>query len=236
MGLNRSRASLSDALFSGVQQRVLGLLFGQPGRSFHGNELMRLSASGKGGLQRELQRLTDSGLVTVSPVANQKRYQANPDSPLFEEICAIVHKTFGVADVLRDALAPLEKRIALAFVFGSVAKRTDTSASDIDMLVVSDSVSYQDVFRALGDSESKLGRTLSPTLYTTAEFARRRSEGNSFVLRVLEQPKIFLIGGEHDLEEPGKPRKDRQAQARAAGAGGIGRTASLGKHAPQRRA
>lgn len=200
MGPSNASTGLSAALFSGVQQRVLGLLFGQPGRSFHGNELMKLAGSGKGALQRELKRLTESGLVSVAAVGNQKRYQANPASPIYGELCSIVDKTFGVAEVLRQALAPIAARIFLAFVFGSVAKRSDTAASDIDLFVVSDSVSYQDVFKALEESESRLGRKLNATLYTAGEFARRRAQGNSFIKGVLEQPKIFLIGSDHDLE------------------------------------
>lgn len=174
---------------------------------------MRLAGSGKGGLQRELRRLTDSGLVSVTDVGNQKRYQANKASPIFDELCAIVQKTFGLTDILRAALLPLENRIVLAFVYGSVAKETDTARSDIDLLVVSDSLSYQELLAALGDSEPRLGRKINPTLYTAADLARRRAAGNSFVLRVLDQPKLFLIGEAHDLGAIGKPGEDRKTES-----------------------
>jgi predicted nucleotidyltransferase len=194
------RTSLGDSLFSGVQQRVLGVLFGAPDKSFYRNELMRLTGSGKGALQRELDRLEQSGLVTVRPVGNQKHYQANKDAPIFEELRGIVVKTFGVADVLRKALAPLAKAITAAFIFGSIAKRSDTSASDIDVLVVSDKLGYQDLIKALLPAEAALGgRKINPTIHSRAELARKRKERSSFVVRVLEQPKIFLIGSEHDL-------------------------------------
>ena len=162
MGLTKTNIGLSEALFTGVQQRVLALLFGQPDRSFHVNELMRLASSGKGGLQRELRRLTEPGLVSVTEVGNQKRYQANQASPIFDELCAIVRKTFGLARVLRTALQPLEDRIVLAFVYGSVAKQADTVHSDIDLLVVSDVLSYQDLLAMLGESESRLGLKINP--------------------------------------------------------------------------
>lgn len=220
MGLTGTRTGLSEALFAKGQRQVLSLLFGQPNRSFHGNELMRLTESGKGGLQRELRRLTESGLVSVTQVGNQKRYQANPASPIFDELCGIVRKTFGLADVLRETLSPMESRIFLAFVYGSVAKQTDAADSDIDLLVVSDTVSYGELLVALGESETRLGRKISPTLYTAAELARRRAESNSFILRVLEQPKLFLIGGTHELGEPGKSRDDRKIESGAAGADG----------------
>jgi predicted nucleotidyltransferase len=221
MGPFDAPVSLSEALFSGVQRRVLRLLFGEPGSAFHHNEILKLTGSGKGGLRRELQRLVGSGLVLVNNVGNQKRYQANPDSPIFSELRAIVQKTFGLSDELRDALRAIADRIKLAFVYGSFAKRTDTAASDIDLLVVSDSLSYQDLLAALAETEARLKRKVNPTLYTAADFARRRAEGNSFIVRVLEQPKLLLIGDPNEFGEPRKPGEDRQTEGRGSGAGGV---------------
>ena len=194
------QSGLGDALFAGVQQRVLGALFGNPERSFYGNELLRLTGSGKGALQRELDRLVKAGLVTVRSVGNQKHYQANPEAPIFEELRGIAIKTFGIGDVLRGALLPLAKKIRAAFIYGSVARRADTTRSDIDLLVVSDSLGYQDLIKALQTAERGLGRKISPTLYSAVELAKKRSGRNAFVLRVLEQPKIFLIGSDRDFE------------------------------------
>ncbi len=160
---------------------------------------MRLTGSGKGALQRELDRLEQSGLVTVQPVGNQKHYQANRQAPIFDELRAIVAKTFGLADVLRKALRPLEKDISAAFVFGSVAKKSDTTRSDIDLFVVSEKVGYTELIQALLHAEAALGRKVNPTVHSSAELARKRKERNSFVSRVLEQPKIFLIGSENNL-------------------------------------
>jgi predicted nucleotidyltransferase len=194
-----ARTSLADALFSTTQQRVLAYLFGQPERSFFATELIKLAGSGSGAVQRELARLADSGLVTVKRIGTQKHYQANPKSPLFAELCGIAQKTVGLAEPLRDALAPLAKRITAAFVFGSVAKRSDTATSDIDVLVLSDSVDYADVFDALQSAEARLGRTVNPTVYTPSNWRRKRKEGNAFVVKVGRQAKVFLIGTEEDL-------------------------------------
>jgi predicted nucleotidyltransferase len=193
------RASLADALFSVTQQRVLGFLFGQPERSFFATELIKLAGGGSGAVQRELVRLADSGLVTVTRVGTQKHYQANPKSPIFTELCAIAQKTVGLAEPLRKALAPLAQRITAAFVFGSVAKRSDTARSDIDVLVLSDSVDYTDVFAALQSAETKLGRTINPTVYKPADWRKKRKNGNAFVVKVTAQPKVFLIGTEEAL-------------------------------------
>ncbi len=194
-----SRTSLADALFSTTRQRVLAYLFGQPERSFFATELIGLAGSGSGAVQRELARLSDSGLVSVKRVGTQKHYQANPKSPLFAELCGISQKTVGLAEPLREALAPLAHRITAAFVFGSVAKRSDTAASDIDVLVLSGSVDYADVFDALQPAETKLGRTVNPTVYTPANWRKKRKEGNAFVVKVDRQPKVFLFGTEEDL-------------------------------------
>src|SRR5437867_10399713 len=98
-------SGLADALFAKVQQRVLGVLFGNPRRSFYANEVIGLARSGTGAVQRELARLEASGLVTVTRVGKQKHYQANAGSPVFEELRALVLKTFALTDVLRTALA-----------------------------------------------------------------------------------------------------------------------------------
>jgi predicted nucleotidyltransferase len=192
-------ATMAQALFSGTQQRVLGLLFGQPDRSFYATELITLAGVGSGAVQRELARLAASGLVTVSLVGNQKHYQANPDSPIYDELCGIARKTVGLAEPLREALAPLAKQVAAAFVFGSVAKKQDTAASDIDLMLVSDSLSYGDTFLALESASEQLARPINPTIYTHKELARRMKQGDAFVTRVLAQPKVWLIGGEDDL-------------------------------------
>lgn len=192
-------AGLADALFSKVQQRVLAYLFGQPERSFFATELIRLAGGGSGAVQRELARLADSGLVTVTRVGTQKHYQANPKSPLFAELCAIAQKTVGLAEPLREALAPLAKRITAAFVYGSVAKRQDTAKSDIDLMVVSDSLSYADLFTVLEEATNRLGRTVNPTVYSRQELNKRVRTDNAFIKRVLAQPKLWVIGEEHDL-------------------------------------
>jgi predicted nucleotidyltransferase len=187
-------SSLADALFTSTQQKVLGLLFGQPGRSFFVTEIMGLVKAGSGAVQRELQRLERAGLVSVQMRGNQKHYQANSDSPLFDEICSIVQKTVGLEEPLKAALGSLPGTARLALVYGSVAKRTDTSASDVDLLIVADELTLEDVYAALSATEKLLDRKVNPTLYTSEEFDRRRASGNAFLKRVLSGPVIVLSG------------------------------------------
>ena len=194
-----AKTGAADALFSKVQQRVLGVLFGSPSRSYYAKEIIGLARSGTGAVQRELARLVESGLVTVTQVGRQKHYQANAESPLFEELHRLSLKTFALGDVLRDALRPIARDIDAAFVYGSIAKGTERASSDIDVLVISDGLSYGDLYRVLESAGERLGRKVSPTIYSSNEFATRLKRKNAFATRVMEQPKLWLIGDENVL-------------------------------------
>ncbi|MDY7575996.1 nucleotidyltransferase domain-containing protein [Actimicrobium sp. CCI2.3] len=182
---------------------MLALLFGQAQRSFYGNEIISLAGSGSGAVQRELARLESSGLVTVRRVGNQKHYQANADAPIFPELRSLILKTFGVADVLHDALQSLWPDVQIAFVYGSMAKGTEHAASDVDLMVVGTLPSHTALLEALLPAQGQLGRIINPTYYTTDEFAQRISDGAAFMSRVLAQPKIFVKGSEHDISSLG---------------------------------
>lgn len=207
MGMNKRPAKTSrppvsgiaDALFTKVQQRVLAVLFGNPGRSFYANEVIALAGSGTGAVQRELARLEAAGLVTVTRVGKQKHYQANAAAPVFGELRGLVLKSSGLVDVLREALTPLAAQISAAFVYGSVAKGQDTAKSDIDLMVVSETLSYADLFTVLEEATNRLGRTVNPTVYSRQELDKRVQADNAFVKRVLAQPKLWVIGEEHGL-------------------------------------
>lgn len=190
---------LGSVLFTNTQQRVLACLFGQPERSYFANELINITGAGSGAVQRELKRLNQSGLITSEMRGNQRHFQANPHSPIFHELTQIVQKTFGLAHPIREALAPYREAIRCAFVFGSIAKRQDTSSSDIDLFVISDTLSYSDLVNQLLETEVRLGRGVNTTIYTTADVRQRMQEHNSFLTRVIEQPKIWVIGNESDI-------------------------------------
>ena len=190
--------SLADALFTTTQQRVLALLFGQPSRSFFASELIELTGSGSGAVQRELKRLTSSGLLTLKSIGKQKHYQANPDCPVFEELCALVRKTVAMVEPIRQALAPLTKKIKRALIYGSVVKGTDTASSDIDLLVVADDLTLEALYTALAPVEASLDRKVSPTLYTGKEYDDRLAAGNPFLTRVLAGEHLVLMGSPDD--------------------------------------
>lgn len=194
VALEGAPKSLADALFTTTQQRVLALLFGQPNRSFYTSEMIERTGSGSGAVQRELKRLALSGLVTVKRIGNQRHYQANPASPVFEELCSLVKKTVALAEPIRKSLAPLADRVSLALLYGSVAKGTDTAMSDIDILIIADGITLEDVYSTLDPVEKELDRKISPTLYTPEEFAQRKAVNNPFLTSVLSSEHLVLMG------------------------------------------
>jgi predicted nucleotidyltransferase len=186
--------SLSDALFSKTQQKVLGLLFTKPDQSFFANEIVRWAGLGKGTVMRELEKLHAVGLINRTPIGNQSHYQANPACPIYSDIAAIVRKTFGIGDCLKVALAPLHNQITRAFIYGSIAKGEANTGSDVDLMLIGDALSYSDVMELLAPAETLLGRSINPTLYTPQDFAAKLAAGNHFLHRVMEQARIPLWG------------------------------------------
>jgi predicted nucleotidyltransferase len=194
-----SRTSLADALFTPVQQRVLALLFGQPDRRFQSGEIIRLAESGTGAVHRQLARLAESGWISASRMGNQKYYQANRDCPAFAELHGLIVKTVGLIEPLRDALAESAREIDAAFVYGSVARGEDRATSDVDLLVISERLGYAELFDALQPAEHRLGRTINPTVMTRAEWRGLRAQPDSFVARIAELPRTFVLGSDAEL-------------------------------------
>ena len=189
-----STATIADALFGKTQQRVLGLLYGQPDAHFHANEIVRRAGAGKGSVMRELESLREAGLVTCENRGNQTLYQADHRNPVYAELSGIVRKTFGMADVIRHALLPLSGKIDWAFIYGSIAKGQATASSDIDLMLIGKNLQYAEVMTLLVPLEQTVGRTINPTLYTVEDMTTKLAAGNAFVQRVLVQPKIEVLG------------------------------------------
>ena len=197
--------SLGDTLFSTTQQRVLGLLYGQPHRTFYTKEILRLTGMGVATIKRELDRMVAAGILTMRPVGNQHHYQANSDCPIYAELRGIVLKTFGLAEVILKALLPLKDRVHLAFVYGSLARSTDTQSSDIDLMLIGEELVLGEVIELLQPCELALSRTINPSIYALAEFRSKLKRGNSFLKRVVEQDKLWVIGNDDKLAAIGKP-------------------------------
>lgn len=199
---------LGATLFGQGRRKVLAVLFSRPDQPMYLREIIAAAGSGQGQVQRELESLHRAGLVLREKRANLVYYRPDPNAAIYEELKAIAFKTFGVADVLRDLLKPLASRIAVAFIYGSVARREDTAKSDIDVLIVGD-IKFSEAALALSAAEERVRRHVNPNVYSKAELRAKLKEKSGFIERVMAEPKLFLIGNDDDL---GKLAGHRQAQ------------------------
>ena len=199
--------SIAHHLLGRTRSAVLSTLLLHPEDSLHVHELARRTGASAGSLHRELRTLAELGVLLRQEVGRQVHYRANPSSPVFAELAGLLRKTAGLADVLRDALLPLGKKVALAFVFGSVAAGSERPGSDVDVMVLG-SASFADLARALAPAQEVLGREVNPTVITPREFARKLSDNDGFALSVAKGPRIWLMGGEDDFAELATHRKD----------------------------
>ena len=191
---------LSSLLFSDYRRRVLGLLLLHPDTSYHVRELARLTGTSAGTLHKELTKLTNGGVLRRQEVGNQVRYCADRDCPIFNELASILRKTSGLVDVLVEALSSVEKRIVLAFVFGSVARGEQQSNSDVDVMLVG-SLGFADAVQVLHPVQAILQREINPVVYSLDEFRRRAASDDSFVREVISKPKLFVVGNENELRK-----------------------------------
>lgn len=198
MTFSDSRRNLGELLFGAYRRQVLALLLMHPEQSFHVREIARITGKPAGTLYRELSSLAEAGLLIRSPFGNQIHYRANSACPIYEELRGILRKTFGVADVLREALESIASRISVAFVYGSIASGKERGASDIDVMIIG-KLKFSEAVLALSPAEETLRREVNPHIYSPGEFRKKLADGEPFVVRVVEGPKIYLTGTEDDL-------------------------------------
>jgi len=206
-----SSSSASDLLFP-LQYRgkALALLLLQPQRRLHVREIARLTGTVAGTMNKELGRLHRAGLLDKHHVGNQLQFCANTQHPVFPELSALLRKTVGLADVLTLALVPVAQRIAVAFVFGSIARGQDAATSDVDVIIIGD-VGFNEVVGLLYDAQTTLQREINPKIFSAAEWRDKFQANSPFVVDVLAKPKLFLIGAQGDLDQLTEPRQDRAA-------------------------
>lgn len=219
---------LADLLLGLHRSRVLTLLLLNPEDSLHVRELARQTGSQPGTLNRELIKLAAAGVLVRKPFGNQMHYQANRACPVFDELAGLLRKTSGMAAVLSDALTPLSAKIQSALVFGSVARGEETANSDIDVLVLGN-VSLAAVVEVLHPRQEMLRREINPVVYRPKDFRDKYASGNTWAKEIVNQPKLFLIGGADDFAElvgDPTPAAVRGGSGRRPTAAGRGRTKS----------
>jgi predicted nucleotidyltransferase len=201
----------ASLLFGSTRRRVLGWLLGHPDEGYYFRQIARLTGTAAGAAQRELELLTGAGLLRRTVRGRQVYFQANHESPIFAELRGLFAKTVGLIDRLREGLIPLGDRIAVAFVFGSAARGELRASSDIDLLIVGDAT-FQDVVHALAAAQDRLGRDINPTVYPREEFRAKVAAHHHFLTRVLREPRLFVVGGDHELVGLGAKRLADEAR------------------------
>jgi predicted nucleotidyltransferase len=192
-------------LFGQTRLRVLGWLFGHPDQAYYLRQLVRQTGAAHGAVQRELATLVGAGLLRRTVEGRQVYFQVNRESPIFPELRALLLKTTGVVDVVRQALEPLAEQIVAAFVFGSAARGELRNGSDIDLLVVG-ATPFATIVETLAPAQERLGREINPTVYPAQEFRAKLAVGHHFLTRVLKEPHLFVVGGADELDRLGGER------------------------------
>lgn len=202
---------IASALFTPAQQKLLGLMFVRVNEGFHLNEIMRLTGLGSASAQRELRRLHESGLIVSERIGNVRQFRPNKESLVYEELASIVKKTFGLVSVLNSALAPMRKSLNVAFVYGKTAKEQEASTDAIELLLIGENTTYGELLSRLPVAERLLRRKVNPNLYSVPDFRRRLRERQGFILDVLNERKIFVLGDDTDLDDIVKGADDGEA-------------------------
>lgn len=165
---------------------------------FYLREIARKIDVGVGTVQRELSKLTAADLLIRQVRGKQVYYGVNKNFRVFTEMRGLIIKTFGLADIMRDALNPLSKKINYAFIYGSQADGTAAAASDIDLMVVG-RVGEMELHKAVGKAEQKLEKAVNYSLFTLEEFKKRKTEKGGFINRIVAGKKIMLIGDQNEI-------------------------------------
>jgi uncharacterized protein len=200
MGTNSK--SLGDLLFGQTRGRVLALLYGMPDQTFFVRQIAREIGTSVGSVQRELETLSEVGLLNRTTIGRQVFYQANSHHPAFADVRSLIAKTSGIFHQLRSALASLASQIVFALVYGSIARGDEDAGSDVDLMIVGN-VTLDDVLAQLTSVENAIRRPINPTVYSLKEFKAKIKDGNHFLTSVLHGKKMLLIGDEDELRKMG---------------------------------
>lgn len=198
--------SLASSLLGQSRASLLALLFEHSDEWFQSRQLARYAAISPGTVHRELATLVELDLVLRKVEDTAVRFKANETASVYPELKALLAKTSGASQLLRAGLAKLGEVVRVAFIYGSVAASQARANSDIDVMIVG-SVSLSTILKALRPALETLRREVNPSVYPVTEFALKAQQGHSFIQRVINGPKIFLIGDDHELRQLSQDRK-----------------------------
>lgn len=189
---------VSAVLFPGTKRKILSLFFLNSDQEFYFSEVVRLTDTRQGVIQRELKTLTEAGILNAEKRGRQKFYSVNRKNSIFQDLRNIIFKTFGVIGQILEALEPLMKKIKVAFVYGSFAKGEEISSSDIDLFIIG-GARLDEIVSALSTVEQAIGREINPTLFSEKEFKSKWSKKNHFLRSIVKTEKEFIIGSEDEF-------------------------------------
>jgi predicted nucleotidyltransferase len=189
---------LISLLLPEYRRQILGLLLLHPHEQLHGREIARRTKLAPGTVTRELGKLVQAGFLLREKRGNQQLYKADTSCVIFAELASILKKTSGIADVLSDALSSLGDAIQICFIYGSIARGSESADSDIDLMIIG-TVNFQEAVQALWPFQTQLAREINPKVFSPCEWKARLSE--PFLREVLAKEKIFLKGSANDLTE-----------------------------------
>ncbi len=188
-----------ELLFPKTRREILAATLLHPDRWWYLSDLARALGAVPQALRRDLNQLVAAGILQQRADGNRVYFKPDPDCPILHDLQRIFLKTVGLVDVLRNALRPYAKRIACAFVYGSIARGEEMSASDIDLMIIGN-VRLSEIAAPLKDAEHGLFRPVDPTVYTASEYAEKLREGHNFIVTVHNAEKLFVVGTQDDLE------------------------------------
>jgi predicted nucleotidyltransferase len=194
----KPRDNVLTVLFNKTCTSLLSLFYNNAERSYYLREVVRKLDIGSGTVQREITKLVSAELINKQINGKQVYYKANTKSPVYNELRGLIIKTFGLADIIKDALIPFASKIDYAFIYGSQTDGTSSADSDIDLMVVGD-VNEMELHRVINKVEKKLDKAINYSLFTLKEFDKRKKEKKGFIERIITGKKIMLIGDKDEI-------------------------------------
>lgn len=188
---------ISNLFKSKTRKALFKLYFTNPDNEYYLRELERMLDIPVSMIRKEISRLERESVFSSRRRGNLLFYYLNKSYPLFSELKSIIFKTIGVEGALKQNLDEI-KGIELAFIYGSFAKNVENASSDIDLFIMGN-INEDHLIRGLKKVENVLQREVNYTLYTRDEFKKKKAKKDSFILDLIENPKVFLVGGRNEL-------------------------------------
>lgn len=190
----------ADALFPKIRQNILAATYSQPEKWWFLSELAAFIKVSPSSVQRELQSLSGSAILRKRRDGNRLYFQAETESPIYAPLRDLIVQTLGITAELKESLTSISSEIVCAFIYGSVALEKERATSDVDLMVIGET-GLAELAPMLRQLENKFNREINATCYRPEEFQRKIKSSNHFLTNVINGNKIFLIGGEHELDK-----------------------------------